>query len=201
MMVITNPKKRKKRGKTSMAKKRTKKRSTKRKALSSVTRSRVTKTYRRNPRRRKGVSGIINRNVIPSIAGGAGALAVDIGMKYLPLPDVLKSGPMNIAARAGVALGLGFLMANFTKKDTAQNFTNGALTVLTYDALKQAADRMLPNIGLSAYMDDDNMGAYMEDLSAYNSPAMQSEYLDLDESGEMSGILSDQGYGSNVISM
>lgn len=180
LMLINPAKRRKKKGTKTMARK--KRRTTRRKStarrggrrLASVSKTTTRKTYRRNPTKR-GIQGIITRDVVPSIVGGAGALSIDIAMNYLPLPAAFKQGPANLAARGGIALGLGMLLQNFMRKDTAANITKGALTVIAYDGMKQVAKTAMPQLQLGAYdYDDYSMGAYLEDDGlGYISPSPQ----------------------------
>lgn len=175
-LMLINPRKRgSKKRKTTMARKRrttTKRRTTSKRRTSP---RRVTTRARRSMRRRtrrnpstRGIKGMM-KTVAPSMAGGAGALSLDILMGYLPLPDMVKTGPISYVTKAALALGLGMVAGNFVKKETAGQLATGALTVVAYNAMKDAAGRMLPNVKLGAY-DENDLLAY--EMSAYQSPAL-----------------------------
>lgn len=187
-LMLINPAKRpsKRKGKSTMAKKRRtnkRKTSTRRKParrLASTTTSRTTKRYRRNPSARRGMAGMM-KDLGPSIAGGAGALALDVGMNYLPLPAALKTGPVNLAVRGVAAIALGMLAQNFMRKDTANNLARGALTVIAYDGMKQVAKTAMPQLPLNGAFEDDDpfMGAYLEEEGmGYVAPSVQMDDFD-----------------------
>lgn len=115
---------------------------------------------------------------MPAIIGAAGALALDIGMAYAPLPTSLQSGYGKTLALLAGALGLGFIAAKIPLigKRNAQIATLGALTIVAYNALRPLAaqsigDKVkglsgLADFGdytpaLGAYMPRRGMGAYM----------------------------------------
>lgn len=132
----------------------------------------------RNPRFRLPSVGGIGREVTPAIIGAGGALALDIGMAYLPLPDMLKSGWGKTLGLLIGSLGLGFVLARvpFVGRRNAQLMTAGALTIVAYNALKPLLAQTLGDRvkGLNGLADfgDYQMGAYMQPrLGAYMNPA------------------------------
>ncbi|PCI44004.1 MAG: hypothetical protein COB41_05565 [Proteobacteria bacterium] len=127
-----------------------KKRTKKKKRLSSVTK--VTKRYRRNPVDK----AAIGKTAMAGGVGAAGALAVDVAMAKLPIPENLKTGSMAPVARGLVGIGLGMLVSKFGKKSLGQQVAQGAMTVALYSAGKNALG---PSLGLSAY-DYDDMDGY-----------------------------------------
>lgn len=141
----------------------------------------------RNPRRASGggfgnmlsVKGATHA-LVPAVTGALGAMAVDIGMAYVPLPTQLQSGWGKTLAQLIGALGLGFIAAKvpFIGKRNAQLGTLGALTVIAYGAIRPlAAQTIGANVkGLSGLADfgdyTPSMGAYMNPrLGAYMNPA------------------------------
>lgn len=118
--------------------------------------------------------------LVPAVVGAGGALALDIGMAYLPLPDALQSGWGKTVAQLLGSLALGFIAAKvpFVGKRNAQIATLGALTIVAYNALRPLAAQTLgANVkGLSGLADFGDytpaLGAYMRPrLGAYMNPA------------------------------
>lgn len=155
-LMLVNPRKRRARRKTTTRKARrvsampvaTPRR--RRRATSTLTR------YRRNPirrLRRGGMGGIVNNVLMPAATAAGGALALDVAWSYLPIPDNIKSGPLRYAAKGVGALALGFLAANFVKKETADRLALGAMTVVMHDAARDMMGRFMPQIPLSMYVD------------------------------------------------
>jgi hypothetical protein len=116
--------------------------------------------YRRNPRR--GMGGLVNAVLMPSVTAAAGALGIDLLLGYVPLPDTMKTGPMKYLVKGAAAIGVGMILEKMklVKPHTAQLFTTGALTVAVYDAGKDAINRFMPTVG-----------ARMAGLGYYESPA------------------------------
>lgn len=179
-MLLMNPvKKRRKKRKTTA-----KKKPVKRRALSTVTKRRsTTRRYRKNPARRK-MGNIINDTIMPSAVAAGGALGLDMMMAYLPIPENLKTGPMQHLVKGAGAIGMGMLAGMFLKPKTAELITTGALTVVIHNAGKDAIQKFAPDVRLSSVEDDD-----YDDLS-YVSPGMPvGEYLGEYESNTMDAYL------------
>jgi hypothetical protein len=118
--------------------------------------------------------------LVPAVIGAGGALALDIGMAYAPLPAMLQTGWGKTLAQLIGALGLGFVAAKipFIGRRNAQIGTLGALTIIAYNAIRPLAAQTLgANVkGLSGLADfgdyTPSMGAYMNPrLGAYMNPA------------------------------
>lgn len=120
--------------------------------------------------------------IVPAVVGAGGALALDIAMAYIPVPDSFKSGWMKTIAQLGLALGLGWVVGRFVpfvSKRNAQIGTLGALTVIAYNAIRPIAadaigDKVKGLQGLSDFGDYlPSMGAYMRSpgVGAYMQPA------------------------------
>lgn len=140
-------------------------------------------------------------DITAALVGAGGALATDVAMAYAApyLPDMLKSGWGNIAARALAAVGVGLLAGKITSRDTGKAVTAGGLIVVAYSGLKQVlaptlgtsikglsglADfgdysqvpysqqpQAMLGAGMGAYMTNPRLGAYMSGrLGAYMSP-------------------------------
>lgn len=114
----------------------------------------------------------IVRNVLmPAGIGGAGAVALDVALAYLPVPDMLKTGVPNILTKLVVALGLGFIAGKVVGRDKGRLITLGAVTVMGAQFIRDQAKNFLPDVkGLGGYndyvdyrltQDRNGMGAYM----------------------------------------
>jgi hypothetical protein len=104
------------------------------------------------------IAGIVPTKVIPAAVGAAGALALDMGWGYLPIPASLATGPLAPVARIAGALALGYA-AKFVAGDKyAEEVTVGAITVTVYDLAKTWMQANVPSVPLSAYVG--GMGYY-----------------------------------------
>jgi hypothetical protein len=98
--------------------------------------------YSRNPISARGIFG----HLVPAAYGAAGAVALNLGLSYLPLPDSLKTG----WARHGVRLAGAFAVGYAAKKflgNKGQAVAAGALTVAMYDLFKEVINMAAPAIG------------------------------------------------------
>lgn len=117
-------------------------------------------------RRPNPMGGFITNTLIPSAVGGAGALALDIALAALPLPEAMKTGPMAPLVKVAGAVGLGMLASQFLGRKTGEQVAAGALTVTIYNVARKAlagikkkdGTPMIP--GLSMYPDG-AMGEYV----------------------------------------
>lgn len=101
--------------------------------------------YKRNPIGGLSVRGILGQ-FVPAAYGAGGALALNLGLSYLPLPDMLKTGWARHAVRAAGAIGVGMLAKKFLgEKGRFMGF--GALTVVLYDVAKQVLNTAAPEVG------------------------------------------------------
>lgn len=171
-ILLVNPRRRKRRAKKARSHRRS--------------RRRHGRSHRRlrNPRafgRSLSIRGITGE-VTPAIVGALGAMALDVGMAYLPLPSFLQSGWGRTLAQLGGALALGFVAARvpMVGRRNAQIATLGALTIVAYNAIRPLAaqsigDKVKGLSGLADFGDYDGggaMGAYMNpQLGAYMKPA------------------------------
>lgn len=133
---------------------------------------RVAKSYRRNP-----IGGFSAGGAINSIKAGAiaatGAVALDVVMGLLPIPDNLKSGPLGVATKAAGAIGLGLFAGRFLGRGIGMAVTEGGLTILAYNVIKPQVAKFLPNVALGEYVN--GMGEYVNGLG-YLSPAQTLGY-------------------------
>lgn len=128
---------------------------------------------RRNPR--VSMSGVM-RALVPAAIGGAGAVAVDIGVGYLgsvaSIPDFLKTGYGKVGLQALAAFGMGFIAKKAgVSGEKANAVVLGALTVTAYSLIRNLVKSAAPTVpGLSGDFRD-NIGAYMQPSLGYMNPA------------------------------
>ena len=119
--------------------------------------------YKRNPNGR-GMAGIVNTTLIPAAVAASGALSLDVLWNFLPLPETLKTGPLRHIAKGAGAIGLGWLAGMVVNKKTAGQLATGALTVVTYNAMREMMARFMPAVNMGYYsagMPAGSMGAYV----------------------------------------
>lgn len=145
-LMMVNPRRRKTRRKTT-------RKTVARRRKSPVRRRRVAakrrtvRRYRRNPTAR----GIINAQLMPAAVNASGALALDIVWGYLPIPETVKTGPFKHVAKGAGAIALGVIAGNVVNSTTAKALSQGALTVVMHDAMREVAQNMLPGVPLGYY--------------------------------------------------
>lgn len=150
------------------------------------------RAFRRNPRRRGRVhfrrnpAGLstkgLMRQAMPALIGGAGAVAVDVALSYVPgIPDDWKTGWKGYGLKAVAAVGLGYAVGKVMGRENGHLVTMGGLVVVAYSAIANALKSAAPAVaakaatvsGMSDYTDY-GMGAYMPRRPAslgYVSPA------------------------------
>lgn len=159
--------------------------------------SRVRRRRLRNPRSGFGGSALSIRGaqhaIVPAVVGAAGAMVLDIGMSYLPLPASLQAGWARTAVQIAAALALGAIGGRipFVGRRNAMLASGGALTVIAYNALKpvvaQAIGDKVQGLGGLADFGDfrglgftsaapllagPRVGAYQRPLGAYQRPGV-----------------------------
>lgn len=95
------------------------------------------KTYRRRARARRNPIGLggITATLTNAAIGGAGAVAVDYALEFLPLPVSMKTGWTGVAVKGAIAVGVGMIGKKFLGRN-AEKMAEGALTVLAYSSIK-----------------------------------------------------------------
>lgn len=103
---------------------------------------------RRNPLSLRSLSGggIVNK-ATGALMGAGGAILNDALFTYVPLPAMLKSGPMAILGKFATALGVGYLASFAVGKARGAQLAEGALTVLAYQVVKPMVATVLPLAG------------------------------------------------------
>ena len=199
-LLLVNPRKRRKSRKSSSRRKNPirarRRRSPKRRHVSRARRSNPIRIHRKRARRRRnplslrGMGGGLVGQLMSALKGAGGAIANDALYTYLPLPAMLKAGPMSLVTRALGAFGVGYLVSMVAGRNLGARMTEGALTVLTYQAVKPMVAGVLPLAG------DEIEGL------GYYSPGMilqdtLSPLPDLNTGTPLAAYLS--GLGSNVM--
>lgn len=89
--------------------------------------------------------------IMPAATGAAGAVLLDVGMNYVPLPEQFQTPIFRNVARVGGAFALGFIASKVPgiSRRTAQMFTLGALTVAAYGVIRDVVAQNFPQLGLS----------------------------------------------------
>lgn len=99
------------------------------------------------------MQGIVNNQLMPALIGGAGAVGNDMLFNVIPLPVMLKIGPMRHLGKAATALAIGFVASFFATKKTADQVAAGALTVVGYNVVRELVSRFAPGIQMGEYLD------------------------------------------------
>jgi hypothetical protein len=163
-MMLVNPRKRRRK----TAKKKTvAKRRPRRVTTLARARKRAPARRRRSNPIKFNVNTIMKNTVMPSATAAGGALAVDLLLGYIPLPAMLKTGPARHLVKGVAAIGMGILAANFVRPRTAELFATGAMTVAMYGAGKEMIGKFAPNIQLGGEFDEFDL-----DSLGYMSPGM-----------------------------
>ncbi len=116
---------------------------------------RFARSYRRNPTFRSMTANIVPQ-VINAAQGAGGALLTDAAFTYLPLPAMLKTGPIGIVSKALMAFGVSMLSGYVVGGRVAGKFLEGALTVQAYGVIRPLVGGFIPLAG----NDIEGMGYY-----------------------------------------
>lgn len=87
-------------------------------------------------RRPNPIGNFVQGTLIPSAVGGAGAIALDVAIAALPLPAMMKAGPMAPLVRVAGAVGLGMLGEAVLGRKYGEQIAAGALTVTLYNVAR-----------------------------------------------------------------
>lgn len=143
-------------------------------------------------RRPNPIGGFVKDTLMPSIVGGAGALALDVAVGVLPLPPAMKTGPMAPLVKAAGAVGIGMLAGQLLGRRTGEQVAAGALTVTVYNVARQMLNKVsggrIP--GLSEYV---SMYPGMAEYVEYDPPQLGYE-----SSGGQVGEVELEGYETGV---
>jgi hypothetical protein len=102
--------------------------------------------YRRNPSFRSLTRGIVPQ-VVAAAQGAGGAILTEAAFTYVPLPAMLKTGPLAIVSRALMAFGVSFASQFVAGPRIAGKFLEGALAVQAYSVMRPMLAGVLPLAG------------------------------------------------------
>lgn len=165
-ILLVNPRRRRRRKTVAKRRAAPKRRRSVARKVTAVKRRRV----RRNPIGLR--KGAIMGQLQTAAGGALGGLGLSVALGYLPLPENLKAGPVGYVTKGALAFGIGMLAKNFTRASTAANLTQGALTVVLYEAMKDATARFLPQVPLGMYLTDPALGYYGSGWNASDGMGM-----------------------------
>lgn len=129
--------------------------------------------YRRNPIGLPSMAGITGQLMNAGI-GAAGAMALNFGLSFIPLPDSLNTGYVKQGVRLASALAANMLAKKFLgNKPWINVATAGALTVIMYDIGKTALTAAMPETAarLGDYEDVSLNGDLDGDEDGFVDPA------------------------------
>jgi hypothetical protein len=110
--------------------------SPKRRRRPAASAKRTVRRFRRNPSGLTG--GSFGKLLIPAAGVGAGAVASELFMGYLPIPPTLKMGVMRHVTKAGVGLALGWAVAKVLRQKRLGGYiAAGAVVIGVHDAIKE----------------------------------------------------------------
>lgn len=139
--------------------------------------SKTTQPKRRRRAKKNPIGGEITKQMLDSIIGAGGALATDVVVRMLPLPDTARTGYMADLTKAAVAIGIGYGTEKLLKqRQTGRKLTEGSLTVIAYNIALRTVG---PNLGLPA----SSVGAW--DDFGYQYPGVESSMI---QPGNESGM-------------
>jgi len=168
---------------------------------------------RTNPRFPLSPRGLMNA-LIPAGTGALGAIGLEVAMSYVPLPAQFQTPLWKNVARLIGAFGIGYVASYVVGRERAKQVTLGALTVLSYSAIKELIAQNFPQLGLSGTtqcydMSDlqlgytnpaamltsarqNGMGAYMRSSMPTPAPGVGAYMRDsLDTVNSLNGVVSD----------
>ncbi len=108
---------------------------------------------RRNPK--FSVRSIQRDAIMPAVAGGVGALALDIAFGALPIPATFKTGAMGSLAKIVGAVVLGKLAGKAFGAKVGQAVTVGGVTIQAYNTVKAFAQKQMPTLPMGEYLSGD----------------------------------------------
>ena len=116
------------------------------------------------------LNNIINKQVIPAMWGGTGAVANDVLYNFIPFPPMLSVGPMRHVGKAASAIALAWVSSFFLTRKQAEQLGAGALTVVGYNVVRELVQQFMPQIQMGEYLPLGYYGAGMD-------PNAMGEYL------------------------
>lgn len=140
-LLLINPRKRRGKRRGSRGRKRNPVRRLARRSMKRYSRRR-----RSNPSLRSMTRGVVPQ-IVNAAQGAGGAILTDAAFTYLPLPAMLKTGPLGLVSRALMAFGVGMLSSFVVGGRMAGRFVEGALTVQAYGVIRPMVGGFIPLAG------------------------------------------------------
>lgn len=138
------------------------------------TRAHSHRRYRRHARNPRFVPSLggLKKALLPAAIGAGGAIALDIGLSYVPLPAFLQSQWAKVGVQIAGSIALGMIAGKLLGAEKGKIAAGGALTVVAYNVIRGLVKQFAPSLpGLSGDYADMSVGAYMPGLSGGISPA------------------------------
>lgn len=143
---------------------------------------------RRNNPSMRSMTRQLMPQIINAAQGAGGALLTDAAFTYIPLPAMLKTGPMGIVSRALMAFGVSMLSGFVVGNRVAGHFLEGALTVQAYGIMRPLIAGFVPLAGHEI----EGMGYYSPGLILQDD---LSPLPDLNAGTPLQEYISDNGNG------
>lgn len=163
-LLLVNPRRRRKARRRPSTRRKTRSRKRRRNPAPPGSRRRTRRATTRRRRRRRNPSlrsTFSSRNIMDvgkaAATGAAGAILLDVGLGFLPIPANWKAGIGGDVVKGLAAVALGALanMSKFVRPSTARDMTVGALTVQFTGIGRKLLTQVAPGVALSAYMNED----------------------------------------------
>ena len=145
--------------------------------------------------RRPNPINFLMNTLMPSVVGGAGALALDVAIGVLPLPANLKVGPMAPLVKIAGAVGLGMLAGKMVNRRIGEQIAAGAITVQVYNFAKamliKVGQGKIPGLSMypDGYLGEYVSGNEMPELGYTDSGLQVGTYMPDDSmAGYESGV-------------
>ncbi len=125
------------------------------------------RTYRRRSNPPKfSFKGIVDRQVMPALVGGGGAVLNDLLVNFVPfIPANFRTGWLRHVTKAVGAIAISYVGGMFLTKRTADQLGAGAMTVVGYNLVRDLATQFAPAIPLGEYLSP--VGEYLDPSLGY----------------------------------
>lgn len=140
-----------------------KRRPAKRRAARRAPARRRNPTYAAAPRRRRrrtGMAGLtgLTAAFMPAAVGAGGALALDIAWGMLPIPPMLKTGPIIAPAAKLIGAGLiGWGAGQMVNRTFGKQVLVGAVTVTVFNIVRTFIGNQFPQVTLGGWNNEETL--------------------------------------------
>lgn len=126
------------------------------------------RSYRRNPSARR-LGGGLAKLIMPAVGVGIGALAAEFAMAQMPIPATWKTGVMRQVTKAGVAIGLGYVVGKILKQKRLGMYIGlGGVAIAAHDLAKELLLKQFPSMQFGYYnpgMVSGGFGQYLPNMT------------------------------------